>query len=83
VTTTRIHTAAGVAGIYAVVTAGDARRRGFGEAVTRRVLGEARRVGLRVAVLQASTAGRGVYERIGFREQFRFRLHERPAVPAR
>ena len=80
VTTTRLHTAAGVAGIYAVVTADDARRRGYGEAITRHVLHAARDGGLRIGTLQASPAGRGVYERIGFRELCRFRLHEwRPA----
>jgi ribosomal protein S18 acetylase RimI-like enzyme len=81
VTTTRLHTAAGVAGIYAVITADDARRRGYGEAVTRHVLRVARDAGLRIATLQASTAGRGIYERIGFRERCRFRLHEwRPSA---
>lgn len=82
VATTRLHTAAGVAGIYAVITATDARRRGYGEAITRRVLGQARDAGFRIATLQASPAGRGVYERIGFRELCRYRLHERPATPA-
>jgi ribosomal protein S18 acetylase RimI-like enzyme len=81
VTTTRLHTAAGVAGIYTVITAADARRRGHGEAVTRHVLHVARDAGLRIATLQASSAGRGIYERIGFRELVRYRLHEwRPPV---
>jgi GNAT superfamily N-acetyltransferase len=80
VTTTRLHTGAGVAGIYAVVTAPDARRRGYGEAITRHVLHVARDAGLRIATLQASSEGRGIYERIGFREWYRYRLHEwRPA----
>jgi ribosomal protein S18 acetylase RimI-like enzyme len=80
VATTRLHTGAGVAGIYTVITATDARRRGYGEALTRHALHVAREGGLRIATLQASTAGRGVYERIGFRERCRFRLHEwRPA----
>jgi ribosomal protein S18 acetylase RimI-like enzyme len=81
VTTTRLHTAAGVAGIYAVVTAVEARRRGYGEGITRHVLHAARDAGMRVATLQSSPEGRGVYERIGFRVHRRYRLHEwRPAA---
>lgn len=80
VATARLHTAAGVAGVYAVITVDDARRRGYGEAMTRHALLAARAAGLRIGVLQASAAGRGIYERIGFRELCRFRLHEwRPA----
>jgi GNAT superfamily N-acetyltransferase len=76
VTTTRLHTSAGVAGVYAVVTRPAARRRGYGQAITRAVLLAARDAGLRIATLQASDAGRRIYERIGFREVCRFRLHE-------
>ena len=82
VTTTRLHTAAGVAGIYAVVTAANARRRGYGEAITRHVLHAARDAGFRIATLQASSEGRGIYERIGFRERYRYRLHEWRPAPA-
>ena len=76
VATARLHTGAGVAGIYTVVTIGDVRRRGYGEAMTRVALHAARAAGLRIATLQASEAGRGIYERIGFRELCRFRLFE-------
>jgi hypothetical protein len=41
----------------------------------------ARDVGLRIATLQSSPAGRGLYERIGFREACRFRLHEHRPMP--
>jgi hypothetical protein len=44
--------------------------------MTRAVLRAARDAGLRIAALQASDAGRRIYERIGFREVCRFRLHE-------
>lgn len=81
VTTTRLHTGAGVAGIYAVVTVEDARRRGYGEAITRHALHAARDAGLRIATLQASNAGLGIYERIGFQVCCRYRLYEwRPAT---
>jgi ribosomal protein S18 acetylase RimI-like enzyme len=76
VATARLHTGAGVAGIYTVITVGDARRRGYGEAMTRVALHAARDAGLRIATLQASEAGRGIYERIGFRELCRFQLFE-------
>jgi GNAT superfamily N-acetyltransferase len=76
VTTARVHTGAGVAGIYTVITIDAARRRGYGEAITRTALLAARDAGLAIATLQASDAGRRIYERIGFRELCRFRLHE-------
>ena len=76
VTTARIHTGAGVAGVYTVITVDDARRHGYGEAITRAALLAARDAGLAIATLQASDAGRRVYERIGFRELCRFQLHE-------
>jgi len=81
VATARLHTAVGVAGVYTVVTVVDARRRGYGEAMTRHALLAARDAGLRIATLQSSPAGRGVYERIGFREECRFRLHEHRPTP--
>ena len=82
VATARLHTGAGVAGVYSVVTVVHARRRGYGEAMTRHALLDARASGLRIATLQSSPAGRGVYERIGFRELCRFRLHEHRPPPA-
>lgn len=81
VATARLHTGAGVAGVYTVITTTDARRRGYGAAITRHALLAARDSGLRIATLQASVAGRRIYERIGFRELCRFRLHEWRASP--
>jgi ribosomal protein S18 acetylase RimI-like enzyme len=82
VATARLHAGAGVAGIYTVITVADARRRGYGEAMTRRAMLAGREAGLQISTLQASDAGRGVYERLGFREICRFRLFEwRPKSP--
>ena len=56
----------GVAGLYAVVTLRDVRRRGFGTALTVAPLLDARAAGYRTATLQASVGGQGIYARLGF-----------------
>jgi len=76
VTTTRLHTAAGAAGVYTVITVADARRRGYGAAITRHALIAARDAGFGLATLQASQSGEGIYARMGFREVCRFGLFE-------
>jgi ribosomal protein S18 acetylase RimI-like enzyme len=58
----------GLAGIYNVATLREDRRRGYGTALTRAAVAHARDLGYRVAVLGASDLGRGVYERMGFRD---------------
>ncbi len=55
------------AGIYDLSTLVTDRRQGFGSAMFRFLLGEARQSGYRTAVLQASPDGFGIYERDGFR----------------
>jgi ribosomal protein S18 acetylase RimI-like enzyme len=56
----------GVAGVYYVATIEDARRRGFGEAMTRQALNEGAVAGCSIASLQASPMGEPIYRRMGF-----------------
>jgi ribosomal protein S18 acetylase RimI-like enzyme len=54
-------------GVFSIATLPAARRRGYGEAMTRRVLADGVASGCDVAVLQASSMGRPIYVRLGFR----------------
>ena len=65
------HVAGDVVGIHLVATLPEARRRGYGAAITGRA---ANSVPDLPAVLQASDLGRPVYERIGFRVVSHFDL---------
>ena len=67
VAATTLFLGAGAAGIYHVDTVEAARGHGFGKAVTTAALRAARELGFRWGVLQASTMGRPIYERLGFR----------------
>jgi len=69
----------GVAGVYNVATAPDARRRGIGAALTATAIAEGRGRGYQVAVLGASKMGYGVYRRMGFAEVCRHCVYLLPA----
>jgi ribosomal protein S18 acetylase RimI-like enzyme len=65
------------AGIYNVATVNDFRRRGIGEAMTWHCVSRGLESGCSVAVLQASSMGQPVYERMGFRTVAPYRTFRR------
>ncbi len=67
VATASLLVAGGVAGIYNVATLEPARGRGIGAAMTAAVVRRGAARGLSLATLQASSMGRPIYERLGFR----------------
>ena len=65
-------------GVYSIATVESARRRGYGAAMTARVVADGVDAGCDVAALQASEMGRPIYERQGFRTVVRYVAYATP-----
>ena len=67
-------------GVYSIATVASARRRGYGAAMTARVVADGVADGCDVAALQASEMGRPIYERLGFRTVVRYAAYVDPVL---
>ncbi len=65
-------------GIFTIATEPDARGRGFGAAMTGRLIADGAAAGCTVAALQASRMGRPIYERLGFRLVQEYEIYVEP-----
>ena len=68
----------GVTGVFDVATPPELRGRGYGSALTSRIVRDGFDGGSRLAFLQSSELGHGVYRRLGFREVEEYVLLTRP-----
>ena len=71
VATSIIHYSHGVGGLYWVITSKEARRKGFGTAMTLEAMYEAKEYGYENIILHATEMGLPVYSKIGFIETCR------------
>jgi predicted GNAT family acetyltransferase len=60
-------------GVYSVGTLAEARGRGYGSAMSRRIVADGADAGCDVAVLQSSAMGYPIYQRLGFRTVVEYR----------
>jgi GNAT superfamily N-acetyltransferase len=67
-------------GVYNIATIETARGRGYGAAITRRVIADGVAAGCDVAILQASEMGYPIYERLGFQTVVEYRGYVEPGV---
>jgi GNAT superfamily N-acetyltransferase len=74
--TSQLFLSAGVAGIYNVTCLPQARHQGIGTALTLTALLEARRLGYRISILQASHLGYTVYLRLGFQDYGKLNIYQ-------
>ena len=82
VATARVCVGAGVAGLYAISTLAAHRGRGYGRALTIAALRAADSIGMRIATLQSSDLGYGVYAKLRFRELFTYDVWVHPGPDA-
>jgi GNAT superfamily N-acetyltransferase len=68
---------AGVVGLYTIATEAEQRGKGIGTVMTLAPLREARDRGYRIGILEASTMGFPVYERLGFHQYITIEHYER------
>jgi len=67
--------AAGVGGLYFVMTVPDARRQGIGSQITRAAMRIAAEAGMNHVILTSSVMGRAMYEAVGFRQVCTIHVH--------
>jgi GNAT superfamily N-acetyltransferase len=67
-------------GVYSIATIESARRRGYGAAMTARVVADGVIAGCDAAALQASEMGHPIYERLGFQTVVRYASYADPVA---